>query len=53
MVELFTTNVSKFEFNDLSGDVFRGESGNDRSLFTEMYLNVIKATNIIKCGCKE
>ncbi len=31
MVELFTTNVTTFEFDDLSSDdVVRGDSGNDR-----------------------
>ncbi len=65
MVELFTTKVTTFEFDDLSSDdVVRGDSGNDRlccdiglithtSFFTQMYLNVIKEANIIKCGCKE
>ncbi len=65
MVELFTTKVRTFEFDDLSSDdVVRGDSGNDRlycdislithtSFFTQIDLNVIKAANIIKCGCKE
>ncbi len=68
MVELFTTKVTTFEFDDLSSDdVVRGDSGNDRLccdislithththlFFTQMYLNVIKEANIIKGGCKE
>ncbi len=69
MVELFTTKVTTFEFDDLSSDdVVRGDSGNDRLycdislithtqrhifFFTQIYLNVIKEANIIKCGCKE
>ncbi len=72
MVELFTSKVTTFEFDDLSSDdVVRGDSGNDRLycdiglithththththlFFTQMYLNVIKEANIIKCGCKE
>ncbi len=67
MVELFTTKVTTFEFDDPSSDdVVRGDSGNDRlycdisliththtSFFTQMYLNVIKEANIIKCGCEE
>ncbi len=55
MVELFTTKVTTFEFDDLSSDdVVRGDSGNDRlccdiSLITHTHTSFFY-TNVFKCN---
>ncbi len=55
MVELFTTKVRTFEFEDLSSDdVVRGDSGNDRlycdiSLITHTHTSFFY-TNLFKCN---
>ncbi len=55
MVELFTTKVTTFEFDDLSSDdVVRGDSGNDRlycdiGLITHTHIFFFY-TNVFKCN---